>query len=183
MRLLRFTAVTICTLLSAIAYSQQSSGTVAIAVVDEVGAPVVGAQITVRATGAQLISTATDFAGRASYRVPSGDFYQLQVTKPGFYQQTVDQQDPESRDVRVVLNHEQVVSTNVSVSASVPGINPEQVSDKQTMNLPEITNVPYPTSRDIRNLLPFYPGVVQDGSGQVHVAGSEAWATILPRSG
>jgi len=178
MRLLRFTAVTIWTLLSAIAYSQQSSGTVAIAVVDEVGAPVVGAQITVRATGAQLISTATDFAGRASYRVPSGDFYQLQVTKPGFYQQTVDQQDPESRDVRVVLNHEQVVSTNVSVSASVPGINPEQVSDKQTMNLPEITNVPYPTSRDIRNLLPFYPGVVQDGSGQVHVAGSEAWATL-----
>ena len=102
----------------------------------------------------------TDFAGRGSYVPASNAPYQLQVTKPGFYQQIVDQQDPEARDIRVVLNHEQVVSTNVSVSASVPGINPEQVSNKLTLNLPEITNVPYPTSRDIRNLLPFYPGVV-----------------------
>ncbi len=44
--------------------------------------------------------------------------------------------------------------------------------------MPEIINVPYPTSRDIRNLLPFYPGVVQDATGQVHVAGSETWATL-----
>ena len=46
------------------------------------------------------------------------------------------------------------------------------------MNTPEIVNVPYPTSRDIRNLLPFNPGVVQDASGQVHVAGSQTWATL-----
>jgi hypothetical protein len=166
-------------LLQAIAGSQQSQRTTTtIMVVDEVGSPVAGAQITVRQAGAQPISTVTDFAGRGSYLPASNTSYQLQVNKLGFYQQIVDQQDPEVRGVRVVLNHEQVVSTNVSVSASVPGINPEQVSNKQTMNVPEITNVPYPTSRDIRNLLPFYPGVVQDGSGQVHVAGSEAWATL-----
>ncbi len=46
------------------------------------------------------------------------------------------------------------------------------------MDLPEIINVPYPTSRDIRNLLPFYPGVVQDSTGQIHVNGSETWATL-----
>ena len=46
------------------------------------------------------------------------------------------------------------------------------------MELPEIINVPYPTSRDIRNLLPFYPGVVQDATGQAHVDGSETWATL-----
>ena len=39
-----------------------------------------------------------------------------------------------------------------------------------SMNTPEIVNVPYPTSRDIRNLLPFNPGVVADATGQVHVA-------------
>ena len=166
-------------LLQAVAGSQQSQRTTTtITVVDEVGSPVAGAQIKARSVGAQPISTATDFAGRASYQLASDALYQLQVTKPGFYQQIVEKQDPDERDLRIVLNHEQVVSTNVSVSASVPGINPEQVSNKQTMNVPEITNVPYPTSRDIRNLLPFYPGVVQDGSGQVHVAGSEAWATL-----
>jgi hypothetical protein len=90
----------------------------------------------------------------------------------------LDQADPQVRDVWVVLNHEQMVLERVSVPASVPGIDTEQTSDKLTMNLPEIINVPYPTSRDIRNLLPFYPGIVQDATGQVHVAGSETWATL-----
>ncbi len=97
---------------------------------------------------------------------------------PGFYLTTVDAADPKAREVRVILNHEQMLTQQVSVSASVPGINPEQISDKSTMNLPEIINVPYADSRDIRNLLPFYPGVVQDESGQVHVAGSETWSTL-----
>ena len=46
------------------------------------------------------------------------------------------------------------------------------------MNLPEIINVPYVTTRDIRYLLPFFPGVVQDATEQVHVVGSETWATL-----
>jgi len=47
------------------------------------------------------------------------------------------------------------------------------------MQTPEIVNVPYPTSRDIRNLLPFNPGVVPDReSNQVHVAGSETRQTL-----
>lgn len=184
MRCLRLFPITAYFLFCALtAHSQQPKRTTAVSVVDEVGAPVGGAQITVRAPSTQPISAVTDFAGRGSYTLPSDTPYQLQVTRPGFYQQTIDQQDPEVREIRIVLNHEQVVSTNVSVSASVPGINPEQVSDRRTMNVPEITNVPYPTSRDIRNLLPFYPGIVQDGSGQVHVVGSEAWATLYTLDG
>ena len=46
------------------------------------------------------------------------------------------------------------------------------------MNTPEIVNIPYETSHDIRNLLPYFPGVVQDATGQVHVAGSETWETL-----
>ena len=46
------------------------------------------------------------------------------------------------------------------------------------MNTPEIVNIPYQTSRDIRYLLPFYPGVVQDATEQIHVAGSETWETL-----
>ncbi|WP_109484756.1 TonB-dependent receptor [Occallatibacter savannae] len=179
MRHLRLLAIAIC--LAAFfpaAQPQQPGRATSISVVDEVGAPVAAAQITIRPPGSQPLSAVTDFAGKGSYILPSDAPYQLQVTKPGFYQQLVDQQNPEVRDIRIILNHEQVVSTNVSVSTSVPGINPEQVSDNRTMNVPEITNVPYPTSRDIRNLLPFYPGIVQDGTGQVHVVGSEAWATL-----
>ena len=66
----------------------------------------------------------------------------------------------------------------VNVAASFPGIDTQQTSDQISLNLPEIVNIPYPTSRDIRNLLQFYPGVIADESGQVHVAGSETWQTL-----
>jgi len=85
---------------------------------------------------------------------------------------------PNSTSVKIVLAHEQYVRQEVNVSASSPGIDTSQPSDTLTMNMPEIVNIPYPTSRDIRDLLPFYPGVVQDSSGQAHVAGSETWETI-----
>jgi len=39
-------------------------------------------------------------------------------------------------------------------------------------------SIPYPTSRDIRNLLPFNPGVVQDGFGQIPCGGSQTWETL-----
>jgi len=56
------------------------------------------------------------------------------------------------------------VQQEVNVSTSAPGIDPQQISDRSSMNVPEIVNVPFPTNNDIRNLLAFTPGVVQDAS-------------------
>lgn len=162
----------------AAAQAQMQPPGVTIAVVDEVGAPVAGAQVTVVETGTPEFNVRTDFAGRGSFVLRARSPYRLRVSKPGFYQNEGNETDPQAREVQVVLHHEQIVSEQVSVAASVPGIDKEQISDRTVMNVPEITNVPYPTSRDIRNLLPFYPGVVQDESGQVHVAGSETWSTL-----
>ena len=158
--------------------AQISGPRTVIAVVDEVGAPVAGAQILIHRGRQQAVVAQTDFAGRGACVLPTDAPYTLEVTKPGFYQRIVEQPEPDADELRIVLTHEQTVSEQVSIAASVPGIDPEQLSDKTTMNVPEITNVPYPTSRDIRNLLAFYPEVVQDGSGQVHVAGSETWSTL-----
>jgi len=160
------------------AQSQAPRSVVTVLVVDEVGTPVGGALVTLFETGNPRVTLQTDFSGRGSYVLRSETPYQLLISKPGFYQDVVNETDPQARQVRVVLNHEQMLTQQVSVTASVPGINPEQISDKSTMNLPEIINVPYPDSRDIRNLLPFYPGVIQDESGQVHVMGSETWSTL-----
>ena len=151
---------------------------VLIAVVDETGVAVEGAQVTVEETGQPVLRVATDYSGHTRYLLRGSAPYRLRIARPGFYETVVNESDPELREIRVVLNHEQMVTERVSVTASVPGIDTEQASDKLTMNMPEIINIPYPTSRDIRNLLPFYPGVVQDASGQVHVAGSETWATL-----
>src|SRR3954470_6635983 len=151
---------------------------VVLTVVDETDVAVSGAEVIVQEPGRPQVRLTTDFNGRASF-VPEGTApYWVQVQKHGFYASTANENNPAERDLRVVLNHQQMLVQQVNVAGSVPGIDPEQVSDKLTMATPEIINIPYPTSRDIRNLLRFYPGVVQDFSGQIHVAGSESWATL-----
>ena len=156
---------------------------VILTVVDENGVAVSGAQVTILEPGLTAVRLWTDYAGHCTY-IPRQDApYRVRVEKPGFYQTVESEVDARLNSVQAVLNHEQIVQQQVNVTASVPGIDTEQTSDKSTMNTPEIVNVPYPTSRDIRNLLPFYPGVVQDATGQVHVAGAQTWATLALMDG
>jgi len=158
--------------------SAASQSPVVLTVVDENNAAVAGAEVIIQEPGRPPTRLTTDFNGRVSFTPQGNSPYALQVQKAGFYAATANENDATIRDVRMVLNHEQMLVQQVSVSASVPAIDPELASDTFTMALPEITNIPYSTSRDIRNLLPFYPGVVQDANGQIHVAGSETWATL-----
>ena len=152
--------------------------TIVIAVVDETGAAVPDAQVTVLEPGRPAARLTTDYAGHSSYTLQGDHPYDLRIEKPGFYQTALTSTETDLHEIRVVLHHEQMLVQQVSVTASVPGIDKEQISDARVMNVPEIFNVPYPTSRDIRNLLPFYPGVIADGTGQVHVIGSETYATL-----
>ncbi|HEY6447895.1 MAG TPA: hypothetical protein VIY53_15650 [Acidobacteriaceae bacterium] len=154
------------------------NGTIALTVVDENGLAVPQAQVTVERPGQSSLHLVTDYAGRCFWNAPASGSFGLQVAKPGFYENRQTNIDSSDRTLRVVLTHEQLVQQRVSVTASAPGIDPEQVSDRSTMNVPEIVNVPYPTNNDIRNLLPFTPGVVQEATGQVHVAGSETYMTL-----
>ncbi len=151
---------------------------VLLTVVDETGLPVPGAQVTIREPDRPALQLQSDYAGRCAFTLRQDQPYDAIATKPGFYQVTSPAIDPSLTALQLVLEHEQIIRTQVNVTASPVGIDPEQTSDKSTMNTPEIVNVPYPTSRDIRNLLPFNPGVVQDASGQVHIAGSETYATL-----
>ena len=151
---------------------------ITLTVVDEDGLPVPGAQITVSEPGRAAVRFETDYAGRCSFTLSSASTYQVQIQKPGFYQVSENQADAHRQTIEVSLAHEQVVRQEVNVVSSTAGIDTEQTSDKSTFNTAEIVNIPYPTSRDIRNLLPFTPGVVQDGTGQIHVAGSETYATL-----
>jgi hypothetical protein len=147
-------------------------------VLDENGLPVSGAQITVSQPAHASLQCSTDFNGRCAFALQSDLPYRLHVEKQGFYEAVEDQADAHLQTIEVKLAHEQVVRTQIDVVPSSSGIDLEQVSDKSTFDTAAIVNVPYQTSRDIRNLLPFTPGVVQDGTGQVHIAGSETYATL-----
>lgn len=151
---------------------------IAVTVADENGLPVPQAQVIAEQAGQPANRMITDYAGRCWWTPRLTGVYTLHVSKPGFYQSTKDNIETGAGPVHVVLTREQMVQQQVSVTASAPGIDPEQVSDRSSMNIAEIVNVPFPTNNDIRNLLPFNPGVIQDDTGQVHVAGSDTFATL-----
>jgi len=165
-------------LLYFVSFAAVAQTPVVVTVSDENGLAVSGAQLTLSQAGRRDIELQTDYAGRCSYSLHRNASYQLRVGKPGFYQVLKSDVDAHLVEVAVVLVHVQVIQQEVHVAASTVGIDPEQTSLKSTMNTSEIVNIPYPTSRDIRNLLPFNPGIVQDASGQIHVAGSETYATL-----
>ena len=170
--------VLFCSAVLASGQMPASGPIVTLTVVDEDGLPISGAQVTVSEAARNPIQLQTDYAGRCAYALHRDLPYQLRVQKPGFYQGLESRTDAHRLTIEVMLAHEQVVRQEVNVVSSTPGIDTEQTSDKSTFNTPEIVNVPYPTSRDIRNLLPFTPGVVQDATGQIHIAGSETYATL-----
>ena len=155
-----------------------SRASVALSIVDENGVAVSGAEVVVEQAGRTQLRLTTDYAGHAGFAAELKTPLSIQVRKNGFYESRVNEVDPARRDVSVVLRHEQMLVQQVNVVASAPGIDPQLISDQFTLDVPEIVNVPYPSSRDIRNLLPFTPGVIQDEAGQLHVAGSEAWGTL-----
>ena len=151
---------------------------VTVTVLDENSLPIANASVTISSAGRAEFQLQTDYVGRCAFSLPGGTAYQLRVDKQGFYQAFEPSPDVHADSIEITLAHQQIVEQQVTVTASPPGIDPEQTSDNELLSLPEIVNIPYPTSRDIRNLLPFIPGIIQDNSGQVHVAGSETYATL-----
>ena len=151
---------------------------VTLSVGDENGLAVYGAQVTILEPGQSVLELWTDYDGHCSFVPAKSTPYQVRTGKAGFYQDVRSDIDPGASSVRIVLTHQQIVQEQVDVTASTPGIDPAQTADTVTMNSAEIVNIPYEPSRDIRNLLRFNPGVVQDATGQVHVAGSETWGTL-----
>lgn len=160
------------------AQSQAPESSITLTVVDENGVGVPSAQITVSAPGWPPLELQTDYAGRCTFQLQQYEPYSIRAGKPNFYQASQTGIDPADHSIRIVLAHLQIVKEQVNVTASTPGIDTEQTSGVFTMNTPEIINIPYRTSRDIRYLLPYSPGVVQDASEQAHVAGSETWETL-----
>ena len=162
----------------AAARPQTLDSRVILTVVDENGIAVPDAQVTMIEPGETVIHLWTDYAGHCSFTPRQSAPYRIQVQKPGFYQTAESGIDAALKSIRVVLAHEQMVKEQINVTASVPGIDVEQTAGTSIMNTPEIVNIPYQTSRDIRYLLPFNPGIVQDATEQIHAAGSETWQTL-----
>ncbi len=160
---------------SAACYAQTQI-TVSGRVVDETGAGVAGARLTVRTPEGRVSAEASsDLAGSFSLAAPTGE-YDLRVEREGFYVfNGRNQRFDESRSqFMVTLNHQQEFPEKVEVKDSPPGIDPQQPADRRELNNTEIQAVPYAAPQDYRNALQLLNGVVADNSGTFHFNGAAA---------
>jgi hypothetical protein len=145
-----------------------------VTVADENGVPVSAAQVVlVQIETQNTFRGETDYAGRREFTGLHPGLYRLRVAKEGFYSARLDDlRAGETESIEITLNHEQELRESVNVTSSPPAIDPAKTVASENLNSREIVNIPYSTTRDFRNLLPFIPGVVQDATGQVHINGS-----------
>lgn len=153
-----------------------------ISVTDENGVAVPSAQVTLQQSPqAAPLRCETDFAGRCRFiNVPAGT-YQLRVEKRGFYASLSTpeiQATGPSQTLDLTLTHQQEVREVVNVVESVPTIDPAQTASQEQLTGMDVINIPYPVTRDYRNVLNYIPSVVNDVNGQPHVAGAETYQTL-----
>jgi len=145
-----------------------------VAIVDENGVAVASARISLTRAGVPVWKCETDHAGKCEVAGLEIGGYQLNAEKEGFYEVTInDVNVVESQKLEVTLYHQQEFAETVNVSVTPKEIEPQKTAAGDGLDYLEIINLPYTTSRDIRNALPYIPGVLQDSSGQLHVGGAE----------
>jgi len=150
-----------------------------ITVTDENGVAVRSALVLLTtAAQASPLRCETDFAGHCTFTGLPAATFQLRVEKQGFYAAAMPSVQPEVTAVDVALSHLEEVRSVVNVNESPPAIDAAQVSSKEQISGLEIIDIPYPATRDYRNVVNFIPGVVQDTSGQPHIAGAQTYQAL-----
>jgi hypothetical protein len=151
-----------------------------ITVVDENDVAVLSARVLLRSSpAASWLRCDTDFVGRCAFASVTQGMYELRVEKPGFYALDQSVEIGQVPAVEVHLSHFQEVRERVDVVESPPTIDPTQVASTEQLTASDVLDIPFAGTHDYRNLLNFIPGVVNDNSGQPHLAGSETYQTYV----
>lgn len=160
--------------------SRRSGTSLTIVVADENNVVVPDALVILKDNDSgEVLRIQTDAAGRGQFlNLNSEHSFSVHAEETNFY--SANQQEIHisgAQTMEITLPHVQEMKETVNVTASTQGIDPAVTSNTRELGTPEIINIPYPTSRDIRNLLPYIPQIVQDYTGQVHVAGAATYET------
>jgi hypothetical protein len=151
---------------------------------DETGQPVAAAEVILN--GPNIMNrTVADDRGRFVFdAVPAGR-YLLDFSQAGFFRVSNYSLDakPGANEITVTLNHEYEVHSQLDVVANPHEIVPQQMRHEDQIVGHEIRENPVPSSHDLQNSLPALPGVVQDNTGELHVAGARVQDTLYTLDG
>ena len=143
-------------------------------VVDETETPVRGAQVTIHSAAAPNIWRAqTDPTGMFTVTLPSPGNFLVTVEHEGYYALKDRPVRLESNtDVTLVINTVREVFQSENVSAQASPIDVGETQNQEHLTGTEMTDIPFANSHNLRSSLVALPGVVQDGSGGLHINGS-----------
>src|SRR5207249_5081154 len=117
-------------------------------------------------------STLTD--GSFRFERLSYGTYRVTIHKAGYFDVSAEVRLETSKSVEFTLAAAEKVEQEIDVVARPEPINSEVVSSQNTVNDEVIQNIPYPGRQNFLNALALMPGVVRDGSGQLHIHGSRS---------
>ena len=138
-----------------------------------------GAKITVQRDDVMVSSSEMPAIENSRFQLLPGT-YKILVEKQGFYSVTAEKitiTASQTTPLEVHLQDVRTHSEEVEVAAQSSPIDPQQTAASHTITGEDITNIPYPSTRDYRNILRFLPGVITDNGGTNHVAGGGSQQT------
>ncbi|HET9364097.1 MAG TPA: carboxypeptidase regulatory-like domain-containing protein, partial [Candidatus Angelobacter sp.] len=150
------------------------TGQVQLTVMDQNGLPLEQAFVIVQQNNKTVAQERTSPTGIATLRQLAPGKYKLTVEKQGFYTSVVPELvivSAQTSPVEVRLQPVREYKEEIEVTAQASPIDPDETASAQAITAGDISNIPYPSTRDYRNVLPYIPGVLGD-QGQIHIAGA-----------
>ena len=151
------------------------AGQLQVTVTDQNGQPLALAVVIVQQNDKTVAQERTTPSGNAALRQLAPGTYKLFIEKQGFYTTAVAKLEIVSGQevpLEVRLQPVREYREEIEVTAQPSPIDPEESSSSQSVTAADISNIPYSSTRDYRNVLPYIPGVIADSGGQIHVAGA-----------
>jgi hypothetical protein len=151
------------------------TGQLQVTVTDQNGQPLALAVVIVRQNDKTVAQERTTPSGNAALRQLVPGTYKVFIEKQGFYTTAVAKLEIVSGQevpLEVRLQPVREYREEIEVTAQPSPIDPEESSSSQSVTAADISNIPYSSTRDYRNVLPYIPGVIADSGGQIHVVGA-----------
>jgi len=145
-------------------------------VVDENNVPLAAAEVTLKRAGPApntRVTLTTDPTGTFHAAPQQPGAYLVSVEHVDFFSlvdRPVDLHDG-ANEMVLTMNHVRNTSESVDVRAQPSPIDIEQTDGERRLSGPQIFEVPYPSTHELRNALPLMPGVIKGPGGDLHFDG------------